>query len=120
LGTAPLLGALRVFTEAGIERPADADPRQSLGLANGQEFRKTCSETDPPRNVVTVAGPVAGTPLNIMVQALDESDNPVPGYVGAMHFTITDGPTVLIQDYTLTAADAGTHAFAVTLTTAGA
>jgi hypothetical protein len=69
--------------------------------------------------VTTVAGPAAGTPFNIMVQALDDADNPVPSYVGPIHFTITDGPAVLSQDYTVTAADAGAHAFAVTLTTAG-
>src|SRR5262249_665004 len=55
----------------------------------------------------------------IMVQALDDSDNPVLSYVGPIHFTITNGPAVLSQDYTLTAADAGAHAFGVTLTTAG-
>ena len=69
--------------------------------------------------VTTAASPVAGTPLTIMVQALDDSDNPVPSYVGPIHFTITDGPAVLSQDYTLTAADAGAHAFGVTLTSAG-
>jgi hypothetical protein len=68
--------------------------------------------------VTTAASSVAGTPFTIMVQALDDSDNPVPSYVGPIHFTITDGPAVLSQDYTLTAADAGAHAFGVTLTTA--
>jgi hypothetical protein len=69
--------------------------------------------------VTTAASPVAGTPFTIMVQALDDSDNPVSNYVGTVHFTITDGPAVLSQDYTLTAADAGAHAFGVTLTSAG-
>jgi hypothetical protein len=69
--------------------------------------------------LTTVASPVAGTPFVVTVQALDDSDNAVPGYVGPIHFTITDGSAVLSQDYTLTAADAGAHAFGVTLTTAG-
>jgi hypothetical protein len=70
--------------------------------------------------MTTDPNPVAGTPFNITVQALDDSDNPVPDYVGPVHLTIYDGQAVLRQDYTLTGADAGTHAFKVTVTTTGA
>jgi hypothetical protein len=69
--------------------------------------------------ITAAASAVAGTPFTITFLALDDFNNPAAGYVGSVHFTVTDGPAVLTQDYTLTAADAGAHPFVVTLTTAG-
>jgi len=69
--------------------------------------------------ITVPASAVAGTPFTITFLALDDFNNPATGYVGSVHLTVTDGPAVLTQDYTLTATDAGTHTFRVTLTTAG-
>jgi hypothetical protein len=69
-----------------------------------------------------VSGPasaVAGTPFTVIVQALNDLGDPVPGYTGTVHFTSSDGRAVLPADYTFTATDAGTHTFNATLKTAG-
>ncbi len=50
------------------------------------------------------------------VQAIDVFGNVVNGYRGKVHFT---GPSGVPLDYTFTAADAGTHAFSITLTATG-
>src|SRR5262249_16010954 len=68
-------------------------------------------------HITAPAGAVAGTPFPITFQALDDRGNPVPGYVGPVHLTVTDGPAVLARDYTLTGADAGAHPFTLTLPT---
>jgi hypothetical protein len=57
----------------------------------------------------------AGAAFNLTVTALDANNNRVPTYLGTIHFS---SPT-LLRDYTFTAADQGTHTFAVTLDTAG-
>ncbi len=62
---------------------------------------------------------VAGTPFSIMVRVLDDGGNLVPGYTGTVHFASTDPQAAIPADYTFTAADAGVHAFTVTLFTAG-
>jgi hypothetical protein len=69
--------------------------------------------------ITAPTGAVAGTPFTISFRALDDFNNPAPGYVGSVGLTVTDGPAVLTQEYTLTAVDAGTHTFSVTLTAAG-
>jgi hypothetical protein len=69
--------------------------------------------------ITAPASAVAGTPFPIDFQALDDLGNRAPGYVGPVHLTATDGLAVLTQDCVLTGADAGAHAFSVTLTTAG-
>jgi len=61
----------------------------------------------------------AGISHSFTVTALDASNNPVPGYAGAVHFTSTDPMATLPGDYTFTGADSGTHTFAATLKTAG-
>ena len=61
----------------------------------------------------------AGTPQNVTVSVVDANGNPVPNYVGTVHFTSSDGQAVLPADYTFTAADQGKHTFQVTFETAG-
>jgi uncharacterized repeat protein (TIGR01451 family) len=60
----------------------------------------------------------AGVPGDLTVTAVDFDRATVAGYRGTVHFTSTDPAAVLPADYTFTAADAGTHTFPVTLTTA--
>jgi hypothetical protein len=48
------------------------------------------------------------------VTALDPYGNVATGYTGTVHFTATDTGAALPGTYTFTAADAGTHAFAMT------
>jgi hypothetical protein len=55
----------------------------------------------------------------IWVQAKDLYGNTVTGYTGSIAFTSSDPLAMLPGPYTFTAADAGTHAFSVTLKTAG-
>jgi hypothetical protein len=52
----------------------------------------------------------AGTPFAITVTALDDSGQPVTGYTGLVHFSLT-GPLTGMADYTFTAADMGQHTF---------
>ena len=68
------------------------------------------------------AGPaIAGTPFSVTVAAVDAAGNPVTGFRGTIHFSSSDPRAQLPAFYTFTAADAGTHTFAstVTLFTAG-
>jgi len=64
----------------------------------------------------SAASPVAGTPFNITVTALDSSNSPVGSYAGTVHFTSSDNQAVLPANSTLTG---GTGTFPVTLNTAG-
>jgi hypothetical protein len=62
---------------------------------------------------------VAGTSGNFTVSALDANGLVATDYTGTVHFTSTDSQAQLPADYTFTAADRGTHVFAITLETAG-
>ena len=61
----------------------------------------------------------AGTSFTITVTALDASNNTVPGFNSAVHFTSSDTLAGLPANYTFTPADHGVHTFTVTLKTAG-
>ena len=61
----------------------------------------------------------AGTANNVTVTAYDAYGNIATGYTGTDHFTSSDGQATLPANFTFTAANAGTHAFSVTLKTAG-
>jgi hypothetical protein len=71
-------------------------------------------------SVSAPATAVAGSAFNVTVTALNDSDNPVNGYTGTVHFSSSDGQAVLPSDYTFTSGDAGVHTFSVTLKTVGA
>src|SRR5262249_28110065 len=64
----------------------------------------------------TVAG---GMPGNETVTAKDAFGNTATGFTGTVHVTSSDTHAVLPADHAYTAADAGVHAFSVTLNTAG-
>jgi hypothetical protein len=57
--------------------------------------------------------------VSVTVTLLDAYGNVATGYTGTVHFTSSDARAVLPANYTFTSADAGTHAFSVTLKTAG-
>jgi hypothetical protein len=61
----------------------------------------------------------AGVPQGFTATASDAYGNVLAGYAGTAHFTSTDPKAALPADYTFTAADAGSHAFAATMFTAG-
>ena len=61
----------------------------------------------------------AGVPVSVTVQAVDANGNPLPGYLGTVSFTSSDGAAILPNNYTFTAADKGAHTFNVTFTTPG-
>ena len=58
-------------------------------------------------------------PFNVTVTLKDRFGNVATGYTGTVHFTTTDiSPLATVPaDYSFSAADAGTHAFSVTLET---
>jgi hypothetical protein len=60
-----------------------------------------------------------GIPTSVVVSAVDQFGNVAPGYTGTVHFTSSDPQAVLPADYTFTAADNGSRAFTLTLSTAG-
>jgi hypothetical protein len=61
----------------------------------------------------------AGVAGNVTVTARDAYGNIATGYTGTVQFTSSDAQAALPADYTFSAADLGTHTFAVTLKTAG-
>jgi hypothetical protein len=64
-------------------------------------------------------GPVtAGTSFQVTVTALDAGNNPVPSYVGSVHFGSTDGQASLPSNFPFPGGTA-TETFTVTLRTAG-
>ncbi|KFE70328.1 beta strand repeat-containing protein [Hyalangium minutum] len=66
------------------------------------------------------ASATAGSPFNVTVTLRDSFGNVATGYTGTVHFTSTDGASVLPADSTFTAADAGQKTFStVELRTAG-
>jgi hypothetical protein len=71
---------------------------------------------------LSIAGPTsatAGATQNVTVAAQDAFGNVVPGYAGTVSFSSSDVQAGLPATYTFTAADAGSHSFAVVLKTAG-
>jgi hypothetical protein len=61
--------------------------------------------------ITVSASATAGTAVSVTITALDANGQPVTGYTGTVHFTSTDPSAMLPDDYTFTAADAGTHVF---------
>ena len=61
----------------------------------------------------------AGVPLSLQVTAEDSFGNVTSGYRGTVHLSSGDGAATLPLDYPFSALDAGSHAFTVTLRTAG-
>jgi hypothetical protein len=62
----------------------------------------------------TVTAPTsitAGKTFSITVKAVDDFNNPIPGYTGTVHFTSTDASATLPADYTFISSDNGTHTF---------
>ena len=78
--------------------------------------------TSPNRFTLTAlpAAATAGGATAVTLKVLDANGNVVSGYTGVVHFASTDRSALLPADYTFTAADAGSHTFAVTFKTAGA
>src|SRR5207237_5231817 len=60
-----------------------------------------------------------GTAGTITVTANDRFGNTATGYTGTVHFSSSDPHAVLPADYTFVSSDQGSHAFSVTLKTAG-
>lgn len=61
----------------------------------------------------------AGDTISITVTAVNALGDVGAGYTSTVHLASSDGQAGLPADYTFTAADAGSHTFAVTLKTAG-
>jgi hypothetical protein len=61
----------------------------------------------------------AGTTATFTITAQTASGTTATNYTGTVHFTTSDPRAVLPADYTFNAADAGVHAFSVTLRSAG-
>jgi hypothetical protein len=67
-----------------------------------------------------VPATTAGVAQGLTLTAYDAFGNVATGYSGTVRFGSSDAQAALPAAYTFTAADAGTHAFSVTLKTAGA
>jgi hypothetical protein len=66
-----------------------------------------------------LAAVTAGTQQSTTLTVRDAFNNVATGYRGTVHFTSSDPQAVLPANYAFTAADAGSHAFSVTLKTVG-
>ncbi len=74
---------------------------------------KTFSVTGFPATVT------AGAANQVVVTAYDAYSNVATGYAGIVALSSSDSHAVVPADYTFTSSDAGSHAFSVTLETAG-
>src|SRR5258708_29752819 len=63
------------------------------------------------------AGALTGVPFSVTVTLKDGYGNVADGYTGTVNFASSDPLAMLPSSYKFTAADAGTHAFQVTLVT---
>jgi hypothetical protein len=108
------------------------------GVTLTQAGSQTVTATDTVNNTITGSGTlnvtagaathlgitaptsvIAGTQFMITVTALDAFNNVATGYLGAVHFTSSDGAATLPPDYTFSSRDRGAHTFNVTLRTVG-
>jgi Ca2+-binding RTX toxin-like protein len=67
----------------------------------------------------STSSPNAGDALAVTVRAIDAFGNLVPSYTGTVQPPTSDGQSTPPSPYTFTAADHGTHTFAVTFQVAG-
>ncbi len=70
-------------------------------------------------SITTPSTAKANQAFPVTVTLRDQSGNVATSYRGTVHFSCSDVLATLPADYTFTAADAGTHAFSVTLVSAG-
>ena len=61
----------------------------------------------------------AGVAQSVTVTVVDANGNPVPNYLGTVHFTSSDGQALLPANYTFVPADLGKHTFQITFKTIG-
>jgi hypothetical protein len=106
------------FKTAGVQSLTATDTAN--GSLNGTEG--SISVAPAAATTLILAGlptsTTAGVSGTATVTALDAYGNVATGYTGTVHFTSTDPQAVLPADYSFTAADAGSHAFAITFKTA--
>jgi hypothetical protein len=69
--------------------------------------------------VITLGRVAAGNAAQVLVVALDASNQVVANYTGTVHFSSSDSQATLPADYTFTASDHGSHLFSVTFGTTG-
>ena len=141
-GIGPLAGNLFVNCNNGTVVEIDIGTNQQTLIATGgsrgdfvkidpHNFSVLLTQTDRiirmtfpfgAAHQLTVGGfpssTVVGAAHNVTVTALDQNGHPAIGYTGTVHFTSSDPQAQLPADYTFTAADGGSHSFAVTLATA--
>jgi hypothetical protein len=107
-----------MFKTAGVQSLTATDTAN--GSLNGTEG--SISVTPAAATTLILAGfptsTTAGVAGTATVTAKDAYGNVATGYTGTVHFTSTDAQAVLPADFTFTAADAGAHAFTITLKTA--
>jgi hypothetical protein len=111
-------GFAAVLETAGAQTITAADL-----LTAGIQGSQTITVTPGPVAALVVTGfpspTVAGSVQTFTVTAADAYGNTVPSYRGTVHFTSSDGSAMLPDDYTFTAADAGSHVFGAVLQTVG-
>src|SRR5262245_52372055 len=103
----------RLMRRRATRRPA---ARAVLGL-EPLEARAVPTATHYLLNGASFA--TAGTALVVSVNAVDPPGVTDPSYLGKVHFASSDPLAALPPDYTFTPSDAGSHAFSITLKTAG-
>jgi hypothetical protein len=105
------------FVTAGNQSVTAADTANgALTSSSGNVIVTAAAATH--FDVSTPATATAGSPFSISVTARDQFNNRATGYAGTIHVTKSDlgFGSALPADYTFTAADSGTHAFASAVT----
>ena len=101
-----------------IDLAGTAQGTSGIGVMVNQAVATSSISTAVGFSVQGVASTVAGAPMGVTVSAVDASGNVVADFIGTVHLSSTD-PKFGGMNFTLTAIDAGTHAFAAPLYTAG-
>jgi hypothetical protein len=112
------------FTANSVAGSYMVSAQATGGSSPSTNFSLTNTTGAPTVTHFSVSGPssvTAGSPFDVTVSALDDSNHVVTTYTGTIHFATSDGNHVLPPDYTFVPGDNGVHTFVggVTLRTAG-
>jgi hypothetical protein len=110
-----------VLKTAGNQTITATDTVAVTPIISGTSATITVSPGNATVLLVTApAAAVAGAPFDVMVEARDGFGNTATGYVGPIHFDITDPKADPLPDYAfMPATDNGIHVFSATLRKAG-
>src|SRR5439155_8666134 len=99
--------------------PYAAGPGYDLATGRGTpvmknliaDFVGNVTPTGPYFSISAPSSNVAGALFNVTVTALDQTGKTLTGYTGTVHFSASDGASLVPFNYSFTASDNGVHTF---------